>query len=68
MAAVQLRELLPDEALAEITLLIREGRCDVENVKHVTARYKAALLARGIDSEYLAHAIALKVVQTQSCS
>lgn len=68
MPSVPLNELLPQDALAEITLLMREGRCVAENVKHVTERYKTELLARGIDSEYLAYAIALKVAQTQSCS
>lgn len=68
MAAIKLEDLLPDDALAEITLLMREGRCVAENVKRVTLRYRRELLARGIDSEYLAYAIALKVTQTQSCS
>lgn len=65
MASVQLRELLPDDALAEITQLMREGRCVVENVKCVVGRYRCELLARGIDSDYLAYAIALQVAQTQ---
>ena len=68
MASVSLRELLPEDAIAEITLLMREGRCVAENLKRVTGRYRNELLARGIDSEYLAYAIALKVAQTQSCS
>ena len=68
MPSVPLRELLPEEALAEITTLMREGRCGAENLKQVTHRYRSALLAKGIDSDYLAYAIALKVVQVQSCS
>jgi hypothetical protein len=68
MASMRLLDLLPDDALAEITLLMREGRCVAENLKHVTGRYKNELLARGIDSEYLAYAIALKVSKTQSCA
>ena len=68
MASIRLLDLLPDDALAEITLLMREGRCGAENLKHVTGRYKRELSTRGIDSEYLAYAIALKVSQTQSCA
>ena len=60
MASVSLRELLPEEALAEITQLMREGRCVAENLKVITARYRSALLTKGIDCEYLAYAIALK--------
>lgn len=68
MPSVPLRELLPEEALAEIATLMREGRCDAENLKQVTHRYRSALLTKGIDSDYLAYAIALKVVQAQCCS
>lgn len=68
MASVSLRELLPEDAIAEITLLMREGRCVAENVKRVTWRYRSELAARGVDSEYLAYAIALKVSQSTSCS
>lgn len=68
MASVQLRDLLPDDALAEITLLMREGRCGAENVKQVTRRYHRELLAQGIDSDYLAYAIAMKVARVQGCS
>jgi hypothetical protein len=68
MASMRLLDLLPDDALAEITMLMREGRCGAENLKRVTGRYKSELRARGIDSEYLAYAIALKVSSTQSCA
>lgn len=68
MPSVPLTELLPEEALAEITLLMREGRCRVENLKVITRRYRAELLGKGVDSDYLAYAIALKVVQAQGCS
>lgn len=68
MASMRLLDLLPDDALAEITRLMREGRCVAENLMHVTGRYKNELRARGIDSEYLAYAIALKVSRTQSCA
>ena len=68
MPSVPLTELLPEEALAEIALLMRQGRCVAENLKRVTDRYRDELLAKGIDSEYLAYAIALKVVEAQSWS
>lgn len=66
MPSVPLRKLLPEEALAEITVLMREGRCGAENLKQITRRYRSALLARGVDSDYLAYAIALKIVQVQN--
>lgn len=68
MASVPLNELLPDDALAEITQLMREGRCVAENLKRITARYRCELLSKGIDCDYLAYSIALKVSRLQSCS
>ena len=63
MASVQLNQLLPADALAEITQLMREGRCVAENLKHITCRFKEELLSKGVDCDYLAYSIARKVAQ-----
>jgi hypothetical protein len=66
MPSIPLRDLLPDEALAEITLLMRQGRCGADNLMQVTRRYHDELRAKGVDSDYLAYAIALRIVQARA--
>lgn len=55
--AVRLHDLLPERALAEIQQLAERGECVARNLKPITNRYKAELLAKGVDADYLAYAI-----------
>jgi len=57
MRHAQLKDLLPPEALREVEALMKAGKCDADNLKPITRRYTADLLAKGVDADYLAYSI-----------
>lgn len=55
--SAKLGDLLPDVALVEIKELADRGECVARNLKPITNRYKDALLAKGVDADFLAYVI-----------
>jgi hypothetical protein len=57
MMTKTLGEILPDEAVGQISDLINAGKTTSADFKVVTRRYREHLLARGVDADYLAYAL-----------
>ena len=63
---MQLSDLLPKEAIDQISALIQRGECDASAIKPITQRYAKELLAKGVDADYLAYAIEFTVQRRKS--
>lgn len=59
---VTLKDLLPEEGIAEVLAVYNRGEFTAANLKPVLAKYEAALVAKGVDPAYLAYALEYALV------
>jgi hypothetical protein len=55
---MELRDLLPESAIKEITKLYNKHQLTIAELKRICAKHKEALLAKEVDDRFLAYALA----------